>query len=137
MDPFADIYDLKARWAGFPDDRSDEAATKLDDASMEIRSKKRGIDALAASDPVLAHVLKKTVCAMVKRAMQGPVDLDGVRQMQDTTGPFSQGFTFDNPSGDLYLTKAEKKALGIGGQRAFSVDLLAEAESSSSESSSS
>lgn len=132
MEPFATLLDLKDRWPDLPVAQEALATTKLLDTSMMIRSLRRDIDDAIADDAVLAHAALVTVCGVVKRAMQRPVGLEGMRQVQETTGPFSQGFTLDNPSGDLYLTKAEKRALGIGVQRAFTVDLLSESESSSS-----
>lgn len=136
MLPFAALSDLEARWRPMQDTtEGSRAATLLDDASMMIRSQKPTADSHAASDPVFAASLKIVTCAVVKRAMQAPAGMEGVGQFQQSGGPFSQNLTFSNPGGDLYLTKAEKKRLGIGGQRAFSIDLLA--ESSSSESSSS
>ena len=30
-----------------------------------------------------------------------------------TAGPYTQSWTFANPSGDMYLTKMEKRLLGI------------------------
>lgn len=138
MESFATVQDLEARWKPLNDGDDDRAATLLGDASMLIRSMKPGADERAGTDPVFAASLKVVVCAVVKRGMQAPSGMEGVGQFQQTGGPFSQNLTFSNPTGDLYLTKAEKKRLGIGGQRAFSVDLLAEDESpSSSESSSS
>jgi hypothetical protein len=69
---------------------------------------------------------------MVKRAMASPVsDLDAsISSASRTAGPFTQQTTFANPSGDLYLTKAEKLSLGCGKQRAFEVDLAAPKEES-------
>lgn len=137
MDPFATSDDLMDRWPNFPDGQDSRADLLLADASMMIRSRRRDIDAAIVTDPVLAHEVKAVTCSMVKRAMQGPVDLEGVRQVQDTTGPFSQGLTFDNPNGELFLTKSEKARLGIGQQRAFNVDIIGVDEPASDESSSS
>ena len=137
MDPFAALVDLEVRWRPMQDEtEGDRASILLDDASMMIRSQKPTADTLAASDPVFAASLKIVTCAVVKRAMQAPAGMEGVGQFQQSGGPFSQNLTFSNPGGDLYLTKAEKRRLGIGGQRAFSIDLLTEDESSSESSSS-
>lgn len=131
MEPFASTYDLEARWRSLSEAEIGIAGVKLDDASMILRSKRRDMDAAVAADPVLAAEARRIVCAMVKRSMQAPAGQDGVGQFQQSAGPFAQNLTFANPGGDLYLTKAEKSALGIGGQRAFTVDLLACDESSS------
>jgi hypothetical protein len=39
----------------------------------------------------------------------------GVDELQATMGPFGQTAHFANPNGDMYLTKLDKKLLGIGG----------------------
>jgi hypothetical protein len=44
--------------------------------------------------------------------------------VQETTGPFSRSFNYSNPTGDLYLTKAERRLLGGGVQRAGSIDTV-------------
>ena len=131
-DPFATYVDLEARWRTLSTAEQARADVLLGDASQLIVDLRPDL-----ASHVSAATLEAIVCAMVKRAMQGPVDLDGVTQTQQTAGPFSQGVSFANPSGDLYLTKGEKQRLGIGVQRAFSIDLLAaDGESSSSSSSS-
>lgn len=130
--PFATHSDLSARWRALSTAEQARATVLLGDASAIIRSMSPGIDAEITAGTVDPDVPKAIVCSMVKRVMQGPSDLDGVTQSQQTAGPFSQGVSFANPSGDLYLTKLEKQRLGIGVQRAFMIDLLASSESSSS-----
>lgn len=127
--PFATSADLEARWRPLSAAEETRATVLLGDASAIIRSLSPGIDDAIFADDVDPDVPKAIVCAMVKRVMQGPSDLDGVTQQQQSAGPFSQGVSFANPSGDLYLTKFEKKRLGIGAQRAFMVDLIANDES--------
>lgn len=123
-DPFATYSDLATRWRTLSAAEQSRATVLLGDASDLIRD--------LAPAPINEATAKAVVCTMVKRVMQGPADLDGVTQHQQSAGPFAQNVTFANPSGDLYLTKLEKQRLGIGRQRAFVVDLLAESESSSS-----
>ena len=41
----------------------------------------------------------------------------GVDELQATMGPFGQTAHFANPNGDMYLTKLDKRILGIGGSR--------------------
>lgn len=125
--PFATVSDLEARWRTLSTAEKARATALIDDASALILDLSPDVEDWAS-----ATTLKAIVCAMVKRVMQGPADLDGVTQHQQAAGPFQQGVTFANPSGDLYLTKLEKKRLKIGTQRAFMVDLIASESSSSS-----
>lgn len=126
MSVFADSEDLAKRWRTLSSVERGRADVLLEDASQLILDLDPHIQ-----DRVSDVTLRSVVCSMVKRAMQGPAALDGVVQSQQTAGPFQQGVTFANPSGDLYLTKLEKRRLGIGVQRAFSVDLLAEDDAES------
>lgn len=123
-DPFATATDLADRWRPLSPAEAARAEVLLGDASAIIRTLSPGIDAKIADDLLDPGVPKAIACAMVKRVMQGPSDLDGVSQTQQTAGPFSQGVSFANPTGDLYLTKTEKQRLGIGVQRAANIDLL-------------
>ncbi len=43
--------------------------------------------------------------------------------MNQTTGSFSEQYSFGAPTGDLWLRDDEKLILGINAQRAFSVDM--------------
>jgi len=61
------------------------------------------------------------VCAMVRRAMTS-ADREGITQETETTGPFSNSFTYANPGQNLYITKEERELLGQG-LRAFHIDL--------------
>ena len=136
-DPFATVTDLESGWRTLSEAEQTRAETLLARASRQIRARRRGIDDLIASGSIDADLVGDVVCAMVKRAMQGPLDLDGVGQQSEQAGPFGKSYTFTNPSGDLYLTKQERLDLGIGVQRAGNVDLIPALNDESSSSSSS
>lgn len=129
MAPFALVSDIEARWRSLSDTEKTRAHVLLDDASALIRAERPTIDALILAGTVGETVPRMISVAMVKRAMVGGEDAQGVQSQQQTAGPFSQQFTFTNPSGDLYLTRAEKRLLS--GRRkglAFSVDLMQPAD---------
>lgn len=113
--PFASSDDLKARWPDLSD--TEVAGTLLSDASQLIR------DTCPGWAHASAATLTAIACAMVKRAMIAGSDNAGLTSTQETTGPFSQTWNFSNPTGDLYLTRAEKQRLGQGRQRAFSISM--------------
>ncbi|MCH9274998.1 phage Gp19/Gp15/Gp42 family protein [Bifidobacterium amazonense] len=118
--PFASVDDLASRWHALTEDEQDRARALLDDASDLIMAEcPRYMESSAAT-------LKRIACAMVKRAMIGGDEAMGVTQTQQTAGPFSQMFSYSNPSGDLYLTKSEKRSLGCGVQVAWSVSMIPE-----------
>lgn len=53
-------------------------------------------------------------CAMVHRVVISPSwGSLGVTQHSQTAGSFTESYSFGNPNGDLYLTKSEKRTLGL------------------------
>lgn len=118
MARFAEVDDLEARWRPLTPDEASRAAVLLDDASQLVIDECPKAEAGAS-----AATLERIVCAMVKRALVGGSEAAGVQTAQVTAGPFSQSQTYVNPTGDLYLTKAERRVLPCGQGRAFSIDL--------------
>lgn len=116
MAAYATITDLEARWRPLIGDERTRATALLNDAAVRINS--------CAPPPALPDGLTDTEqalrlmvsCDMVKRAMLAGA-APGVTQQSQTVGVFSQQATFANPAGDMYLTKEEKKLLGVGRQR--------------------
>lgn len=127
MVAFATHEELAARWRPLSSAEQDRARVLLEDASAEIRETAKGIDARIASfeddeaTGINPLIVKRVACQMVKRVMTGGVEREGISQFQEGTGPFTEGMTFSNPNGELYLTKAERKLLGVRA-RAFSID---------------
>ncbi|KAA8831467.1 hypothetical protein EMO89_01660 [Bifidobacterium tissieri] len=116
--PFATVTDLENRWHTLTGPERVRAGVLLEDASDKIMTDcPHWTEASEAT-------LRRITCAMVKRAMSSPdyagADLTGLNQ---TVGSVSVGLTYANPSGDLYLTKAEKRSLGEGVQRMWSIDM--------------
>lgn len=109
---FATIEDLQARWSGIAGQGFDEeiAATLLDDASVMLTS----LVDVDPEDELQAEALKIVACKMVIRAMTSMAsDAYGVTQQSIHADIYTQSWTYANSQGDLYLTKAEKKMLGI------------------------
>lgn len=120
---YATVEQLESRWRPLTPGERSRAAVLLDDAAVRLDA------AYPPSDPATAHELavrEIVSCEMVKRAMAGPEGLDGVgvTSLQMGAGPYQQTTQFSNPTGDLYLTRADKRLLGGGVQKAFTVDLL-------------
>lgn len=122
MAAFATTDDLAARWRLLSETEEITATALLDDASAFVRAECRGIDQRITDDLLDAAIPLAVVCSMVKRAMAAG-DLAGVASQQEMAGPFSRGLTFSNPTGDLYLSKQERRHLGFGGVRAGNVGL--------------
>lgn len=120
--PFATTSDLTARWRTLTAGETTRAATLLADASQMILDEDtRGVlDNFTTATSTLVRI----VCNMVIRAMSAPIaDGPPVSQQSMGMGPFSESYTFANPTGDLYLTKSERRQLGFSRQRAGGSDM--------------
>ena len=124
---FATDEDLEVRWRPLTDDEIERANVFLEDASDMIR-------VAYDTSRIPSSTLKRVVCAMVKRAMMASQDdaqgeyLGTVSSATQTTGPFSTQVSYANPTGDLYISKAESRSLKAASGhrgRAFEIDLLA------------
>lgn len=122
MEAFATAADLESRWRMLSDVERKRAETLLADASVIIATKcaQSGI-VVDETDELQSLTISSITCEMVKRAMLTPVDQAPMKQFSQTAGPYSESGTYANPNGDLYLTSDEKKRLGIGRQRMFSI----------------
>lgn len=119
LEPFATVDDLQKRWRDLEVDEIPRAAVLLIDASNIIRSESGS--SYNDPDELVSDVLEAVTCEMVKRAMLSPIDRPAVNSWQQGAGPYNESLSFTNPSGDLYLLASERKRLGIGTQKAFTI----------------
>ncbi|NEG54755.1 Gp19/Gp15/Gp42 family protein [Bifidobacterium platyrrhinorum] len=115
--PFATYGDLERRWHALTGPERENATVLLEDATQII------MDTCPRWSMASERTLTAIACAMVIRKMSVGDDRLGVTNAQQTAGSFSESFTYSNPMGDLYLTKAEKSRLGGGKARAFHLDM--------------
>lgn len=106
---FAVVSDIEARWRDLSTTEETRASVLLDDATA-ILSKLVEVD---PNDEAQAYLLKTVCCNMVIREMAAEADTFGVSQTSMTAGPYTQSMSYVNPSGDMYLTKMEKRLLGV------------------------
>lgn len=119
MEAFATVQDLEARWRELSDDEAARAETQLLDATAFIQAQlDRYRVAVDATDETQARNLTAVCCSVTRRslAQQFSGDQTGAQYSGQTVtaGVFSQTYTYANPTGDMYLTAAEKRLLGIG-----------------------
>lgn len=108
---FATVADLEARWRDLTEDEQSQASVLLEDASAMLQA----LVEVDADDETQAANLKMVCCNMVRRAMTSATsDAFGITNATATMGPFSQRVDYANPTGDLYVAKAERMLLGIG-----------------------
>lgn len=108
---YADVSDLESRWRELTEEEQARAAVLLDDASAMLAASVE----VDESDEQQMALLKIVTCNMVQRSMSTGGDMYGVTQQSMTAGPYAQTFNYANPTGDLYITKSEKRLLGISG----------------------
>lgn len=112
---FATVDDLEARWRPLTEDEQERAETLLLDASVYIMVQ---LDAAGISytnpTELMEDALTAVTCSVVRRAMDQPQGYTGITQYTQSAVGYSESMSYSNPNGDLYLTKAEKKALGLG-----------------------
>ena len=107
---YATIADVEARWRTLSADEQTRAEALLSDASLMLSE----LVEVDEEDDEQAELLKVVCCNMVIRAMSATaLDTFGVSQASVTAGPYTQSYSYSNPSGDMYLTKFEKRLLGV------------------------
>ena len=116
MELFATVADYEARYGEVEDEKRLEAL--LSDASLFLASQ-RGL-AFDPDDETQAALLTAVTCAMVHRSMMAG-SYAGLSNVSQGAGGYTASVGVYNPSGDFYLTKGERRALGIGGARIGSV----------------
>lgn len=116
MTPVADVKDYEARY-GEVDDEARISAL-LQDATNYIASQP-GFST-DGRDDTWWGVLETVTCAMVHRSLASGA-YAGFSNVSQGAGGYTESAAIYNPGGDLYLTKNEKKALGLCGARIGSV----------------
>lgn len=114
MAAYAEVTDLVTRWRELTEDEEARAEVLLNDAAVTIR--REGFSK-ENPDADTLEMLKIISCDMVKRVLLPGTGQPAATQGSVTVGPFSESFTYVNPTGEVYLTRNEKRRLGIGGAR--------------------
>ncbi len=118
--PFATVADLANRGRSTSPEDQVKVETLLADASQILIDEfPRGVQTAAP------ETLTRIVCNMVLRVLDSGAPAPGVETTQFGVGPFQESYRWANPTGDLYLTKRERRQLG-GPVRASSVSMMPE-----------
>lgn len=120
--PLATVDDYIARY-GEPDDPA-RVAVLLGDASAFIASQ----PGFPEGEPsgLLSLSLTVVTCSVVHRALSAG-GWAGLSNISQGAGGYTASATVYNPSGDFYLTKQERRILGLGGGRVGQTDPFGEA----------
>ena len=106
---YADVSDIEVRLERtLTEDEEANVEALLDGASAVL-------DKLVKIDNSTEQAaLLNLVCTNMVARMVGPgAEFFGASQQSITAGPYTQQMTFSTPVGDMYLTKLEKRMLGI------------------------
>lgn len=116
--PFATVDDLESRWRPMGAGERERAGALLMDASVKIAAamSRRGLPLENPEDEYLGQSLLSVCCSMVARAMQVPDGMLGVTSHSQGAIGMTESFSYANPGGDLYMTRAEREQLGISGR---------------------
>ena len=112
MTPFATVADYEARYGEVEDEA--RVSALLQDATNIIVSQP-GFST-RDRDETWWGVLETVTCAMVHRSLMSGA-YAGFSNVSQGAGGYTESVAVYNPGGDLYLTRNERKALGIGGAR--------------------
>lgn len=117
MDAFATEYDYMLRYGAA--DGCADLATLLSDATAFIASQPGFVR--NTDDETQAANLVRITCAVVHRSLSAGA-LAGIQSYSEGAVGYTASVTPYNPSGDFYLTKAERRSLGISGGRVGMTD---------------
>lgn len=116
MTPFATVEDYETRYGEVEDEARMTAL--LQDATNIIASQPGFCD--KDRDETWWGVLETVTCAVVHRSMMAG-SYAGLSNVSQGAGGYTASVSVYNPGGDLYLTRNERRALGLGGARIGSV----------------
>ena len=109
MTPFATVEDYEARYGEAED--PDRISVLLGDASAFTESQPGFV--LNPDSEVQALALTIVTCSLVHRS-QSAGAWAGLSNVSQGGDGYTASATVYNPSGDFYLTKQEKRLLGVG-----------------------
>lgn len=112
MTPFATVEDYETRYGEVDDEKRITAL--LQDATNIIASQP-GFSS-DGRDDTWWGVLETVTCAMVHRSMMSG-SYAGLSNVSQGAGGYTASVSVYNPGGDMFLTRNEKRTLGIGGAR--------------------
>lgn len=116
MTPFATVEDYEARYGEVEDEA--RVSALLQDATNIIASQPGFCD--KDRDETWWGVLETVTCAVLHRSLSSGT-YAGFSNVSQGAGGYTESVAIYNPGGDMFLTRNEKKALGIGGARIGSV----------------
>jgi hypothetical protein len=110
---YADVDDVRARWEGDIPQGSpleERVQVRLDDAEAMLEHRAGPLAERITAGRTTDRLVMVVLCNMVLRLLR---NAQGVSQ--ETAGPFSRSFDAAVAAGKLYLTKDDRRDLGMRG----------------------
>lgn len=112
---YATAEDLRDRWPEMEPGEEPLAEVLLADASAMLDSLTPfGGEPEGGWDGRQLAALRAVACEVVRASMESRGEAYGSSQLTLTAGPYSQTTTYSSAAGALYVTKAQRRRLGIG-----------------------
>ena len=106
----ADVSDIDLRMPRVFSETEAACAESLSYGASAVLDKLVKLDGSAEQEQLLNFVCVNMVCRAISAL---GFDVLGASQATMTAGSYTQSYSFGTPSGDMYLTKLEKRMLGI------------------------
>lgn len=116
MEPFATVQDYIARYGAVDDDAC--VTVMLSDASVFIASQPGVV--VDESDENQKAVLRMVTCSVVHRSLASSA-YAGFSSVSQGGDGYTASASVYNPGGDYYLTKQERRLLGVAGAQIGSI----------------
>lgn len=108
---YATVEDLQAAWRTLDPQEYLRAEALVEYACEIVAAELAGAGVDPGGDSPSPTLKRHVVCSMVRRAMLND-EREGVSQSSMTATPYAQSWTYANPDGALYISKAERRLLG-------------------------
>lgn len=110
---YAEVSDIETRLGRtFTAEETPNIQALLDGASA-VLNKLVNVTGDTEQNALLKFVCTNMVSRMVSSGDSSSFDALGMSQASITAGAYTQSYSFSTPYGDMYLTKLEKRLLGI------------------------
>ena len=118
MEPFATLDDYQARYGAVPEADSGRVEALLSDATAMLLSAyldRYSVEYPEGDHPEFERSAKAVTCAVVSRAFNSPMGMPGATQLSQGAGSYTASVTFANPTAEMWLSRNDRKRLGLTG----------------------
>lgn len=111
----ATIESLQKHWPELLDEQAETAKQRLEEAWLEILALFPDLPERLKAGVISEDLVALVIHRVVRRAMQPQTEgTEGLTQLTQTTGPFTQALQFEGKDGAMFLRKRERQLLATG-----------------------